>query len=99
MRLTRDEVVTIASDWVRSHYPHVPAVAMVLDFSDTPNARPTQHDGHNLSTAEQGRIAGNWLVSYACSWDTDELGMPTTPHVLVDDLTGRVELFTMNSSK
>jgi hypothetical protein len=92
MRLTRDEVVTIASDWVRAHYPIVPAVADVREFSDRTLDQLEQRAGATISQEKRRQISNEWCVSFACSWETDEAGMPMSLLVLVDDTTGQAEL-------
>jgi len=92
MRLTADEAVTIASDWVRARYPVVPAAAWVQDFSDRTMDQLEHGLGDRFSQDERRQVLNKWWVSFACSWETDELGMPNSLHVLVDDATGQADL-------
>jgi len=36
-------------------------------------------------------LMGKWIVSFRCSWDTDDAGLPETLHVSVDDTKGEAE--------
>jgi hypothetical protein len=101
--MTRDEIVKIATGWVRERYPIVPPVAAVSHFTDegaqtfhTPPGRGPftfglSYDDHP-ELPRPTELIGKWVVSFFCSWDTDEAGMPETLHVYVDDSTGEVEL-------
>ena len=91
MRLTRDDAVTVASDWVRARYPIVPEIAWVQEFSGRTIDQFEQRTGKRFSQDERRQLSNKWWVSFRCSWDTDELGMPSTLHLLIDDITGAAE--------
>jgi hypothetical protein len=92
LRLTHDEVIRIACDWVRSRYSVVPPVVLVLEFSEQAILQLEQKCGHRLPPEERARCLNKWQVSFACSRDTDVLGMPQGLHVVVDDLTSHASL-------
>ena len=89
--LTHDEVIGIASDWVRARYPVVPPIACVLEFSEQSMREIEQACGHRLASEEREACVNQWRVIFACSWDTDKLGMPEGISVDIDDLTGEVK--------
>jgi hypothetical protein len=91
MRLTRDEVVTIASDWVATNYSVVPAVVSIQEFSDRTIDQLERQMGKTFPPDERRGISNKWWVSFACSWETDAAGLPTSLQVLVDDVTGQAK--------
>jgi hypothetical protein len=91
-RLTREEAVAIASEWVRARHPVVPPVARAQIFSDHEIDQLERRSGTTLAPGERAEATGRWSVTFACSWDTDALGMPPALHVLVDDATGQAHL-------
>ncbi len=91
MRLTRDEVVTIASDWVATNYSVVPAVVWIQELSDRTIDQLERQLGETIPPDERRRISNKWWVSFACSWETDKAGIPTSLQVLVDDVTGQAK--------
>lgn len=99
--MTRDEIVEIATTWVRERYPIVPPVVFTMHFAHkgvsvvasgrTPYASELSYQDHpEIPRATE--LIGKWVVMFFCSWDTDEAGMPKTLHVFVDDVTGEVAL-------
>jgi hypothetical protein len=90
-RLTREEVIVLASDWVRARYPTVPAVARVLEFSDQVLDQLERATGKNYSPSERRQFTSRWWVVFAPG-DGDQSGLPTSLRVNVDDVTGEADL-------
>jgi hypothetical protein len=91
-QLTRDEVIAIASDWVRARYPTVPEVIRVQEFSDQTLNRLERARGNRYSPIERRQLSDHWWVYFATPCDTDETGIPPRLRVVVDDITGRADL-------
>jgi hypothetical protein len=89
-RLTREEAVALASEWVRARYPVVPPVTMAQIFADHEIDALERRTGTAFTPGERADATGRWSVAFACSWDTDAQGMPSSLLVLIDDATGRV---------
>ncbi len=91
LRLTHDEVISIACEWVRRRYPVVPPVARVLEFSEQSLFQIEQACGHRFESEEREQCVNQWRVNFVCSWDTDKLGLPQRISLVIDDLTGDVK--------
>lgn len=92
--LKQHEVIARADAWVRSRFTIVPRVASSMFFTESSRRRMRETGGVEVPEPDWNRLSGKWLVSYACSWDTDAAGLPETLHVLVDDQTGVADRYT-----
>lgn len=87
--MKRKEAVAIAESWVRERYPAVPPIADAFEIL----ADNMITDGLAVDAKQAVRQnQGNWMVFFFCSWDTDELGMPSTLIVIVDQKTQEARL-------
>jgi hypothetical protein len=92
LRLTQDHVINAACEWVRSRYAVVPPVALVLELSEETILKLERDYGYRIPSEEREAYLNKWWVSFARLRDMDEPGMPAAIHVVVDDLTGEVNL-------
>jgi len=90
--MRENEAIDIASKWIRDRYPVVPPVANVFDFTKK-NIQARQRAGREvLNDEEIKHLQGKWFICFACSWDTDSVGMPRSLSVEVDDETGHAKI-------
>lgn len=96
--LEREEAIEIAKQAVKDRYHHVPPVGMAFRFSDDWMHKLQGQDPGPMLQEAYEQYTGKWMVYFFCSWDSDELGLPGSLMVSVDDDAGSTKIVSHDLS-